>query len=105
MKGIDHRGLPKTVLVEARSLFEAAAEGLEKLHRDGGCRFDQLEVTVREPRGTFAVRPGPARTLAGKPCRGRIDRRDSPEAPRARAAPRPGTKFRHSAHAKGAPAA
>jgi hypothetical protein len=55
---MDARGLPRTVLVEARSLFEAAAEGFEKLHREGGCRFDPLEVTVHEPRGTFQVQPG-----------------------------------------------
>lgn len=58
VRGIDPRGLPKTTTVEAGSLFEAAAAGFEKLHRDGGCQCEALEVTVHEPRATFSVRVG-----------------------------------------------
>jgi len=58
VKGVDTRGLPKAVVVEAHSLFEAAAQGFEKLHQNGGCRFDSLEVTVHEPGATFQVRAG-----------------------------------------------
>jgi len=55
VKGVDPRGLPKTVIVEARSLLEAAAAGFEKLHHDGGCRYAALEITVHEPGRTFQV--------------------------------------------------
>jgi hypothetical protein len=58
VKGVDPRGLPKTATVEAHSLFEAAAQGFEKLHQNGGCRFDSVEITVHEPRATFQVRAG-----------------------------------------------
>jgi len=58
VKGVDTRGLPKAVLVEAHSLFEAAEQGFEKLHQNGDCRFDSLEVTVHKPGATFPVRAG-----------------------------------------------
>lgn len=58
VKGSDPRGLPKTVTVEGCSLLEAAAAGFEKLHREGGCQYTGLEVTVHEPGRTFQVGPG-----------------------------------------------
>ena len=58
VKGLDPRGLPKTVTVEARSLLEAAAAGFEQLHRDRGCQYAALEITVHEPGRTYQVGPG-----------------------------------------------
>jgi hypothetical protein len=56
VRGIDHRGLPKIVLVEAGTLFEAAAAGLEQLYQQEGCLSPVLEVTVHEAAGKHRVR-------------------------------------------------
>ena len=66
-RSVDPRGVPKTVLVEAHSLFEAAAHGFEKLYHDGGCRCDALHVTVHEPGATFEVRAGQLGRVAWPP--------------------------------------
>ena len=42
---LDARGLPCSVQLEAGSLFEAAAAGLEQLH-NSGCLITQLQITV-----------------------------------------------------------
>ena len=53
----EHRGSSRTVTVTAASLYEAAALGYEQLCREG-FPGKVLEVTVWEPRGRYAVRPG-----------------------------------------------
>ena len=54
VRGIDNRGLPKTILLEARSKFEAAAKGLELLNQEGAALGD-VEVTVCEPAASYGV--------------------------------------------------
>jgi predicted Rdx family selenoprotein len=56
VRGQDHRGYPKVVLVEAHTLFEAAARGLEEICRQGG-QVGELEITIQEPGSQFKVRP------------------------------------------------
>lgn len=56
MTGLDSRGLPSSVHVQAHSLFEAAAKGLEELHKNG-CLISQVHVTVHEPRNRYKVHP------------------------------------------------
>jgi hypothetical protein len=48
--------LPWSVYVEADSLFEAAAAGLEQLHNNGGL-ITQVLVTVLEPGKRYKVHP------------------------------------------------
>lgn len=45
VRGQDHRGYPKIVLVEAHTLFEAAARGLEEICRQGG-QVSELEISL-----------------------------------------------------------
>jgi hypothetical protein len=54
--GLDVRGLPCSVQLEAGSLFEAAAAGLEQLHKKG-CLLTQLRTTVHEPAKRYNVHP------------------------------------------------
>ena len=54
--GLDHRGLPASVLVEAGSLFEAAAAGLEELHKKG-CLVTEVQILVHEPGKRYTVHP------------------------------------------------
>ena len=54
--GLDTRGLPCSVHLEAGSLFEAAAAGLEQLHKNG-CLITQLQITVHEPAQKYKVHP------------------------------------------------
>jgi hypothetical protein len=54
--GLDGRGLPFSVHLEAGSLFEAAAAGLEQLHNKG-CLITQLQITVHEPVKKYKVHP------------------------------------------------
>jgi hypothetical protein len=54
--GLDSRGLPYFTLVEAGSLFEAAAAGLEQLHKNG-CLITQLQITIHEPGKRYHVHP------------------------------------------------
>lgn len=54
--GLDSRGLPHSVQVEAGSLFEAAAAGLEQLHKIGGL-ISQVQITVHEPGKQYKVHP------------------------------------------------
>ena len=56
VRGQDHRGLPLVVLVEAQTLFEATALGIEQLHKAGG-RISEVEITVHEPGAQQKVRP------------------------------------------------
>jgi hypothetical protein len=56
VRGRDNQGHPVTVLVEAASLFEATARGLEVIHAKGG-QIGEVEVTVHEPGRTFNVGP------------------------------------------------
>lgn len=56
MTGLDARGMPASVQIEAGSLFEAAAAGLEQLHQRGGL-VSQLQVTVYEPVSQYKVQP------------------------------------------------
>jgi hypothetical protein len=48
--------MPASVQVEAGSLFEAAAAGLEQLHKNGGL-ITQLQITVHEPGKRYKVHP------------------------------------------------
>jgi hypothetical protein len=54
--GLDTRGLPASVLVEAGSLFEAAAVGLEELHKKG-CLLSEVQILVHEPGKRYTVCP------------------------------------------------
>jgi len=55
--GLDSRGLPHSVQVEAGSLFEAAAAaGVEQLHKIG-CLISQVQITVHEPGRQYKVHP------------------------------------------------
>jgi hypothetical protein len=54
VRGVDHRGLPKWVIVEAASLHEAAARATDEIRRDGGDPSD-LEVTMHEPKSAWTV--------------------------------------------------
>ena len=54
--GLDSRGLPASVLVEAGSLFEAAAAGLEELNKRG-CLLTEVQILVHEPGKRYTVRP------------------------------------------------
>jgi hypothetical protein len=54
--GLDARGLPCSVQLEAGSLLEAAAAGLEQLHKNG-CLITQLQITVHEPVKKYKVHP------------------------------------------------
>jgi hypothetical protein len=54
--GLDTRGRPASVLVEAGSLFEAAAAGLEELHKQGGL-LTEVQIRVHEPGKRYTVRP------------------------------------------------
>jgi hypothetical protein len=54
--GLDSRGLPYSVLVEAGSLFEAAAAGLEQLHKQG-CLITEVQILVHEPGKRYTVHP------------------------------------------------
>ncbi len=54
--GLDARGVPVSVQIEAGSLFEAAAAGLEQLHKGGGL-ITQLHITVHEPARQYNVQP------------------------------------------------
>jgi hypothetical protein len=54
--GLDSRGLPASVLVEAASLFEAAAAGLEELHKKG-CLLTEVQILVHEPGKRYTVHP------------------------------------------------
>ncbi len=56
VQGQDHRGLPLIVCVQAATLFEAAAAGLEQLHQLGGT-LSEVEITVHEPGTRSKVRP------------------------------------------------
>ena len=56
VQGQDHRGLPLVVLVQAATLFEAAASGLEQLHQLGG-KLSEVEITVHEAGSRSKVRP------------------------------------------------
>ena len=56
MTGTDSRGLPCSVHVEADSLFEAAAAGLEQLHATGGL-IGTVQITVHEPGKRYTVHP------------------------------------------------
>jgi len=64
--GLDSRGLPSSVQLEAGSLFEAAAAGLEQLHKNG-CLITQLQITVHEPGKRLQSSPRPTRLLAPQP--------------------------------------
>jgi|SRR5579875_38580 len=65
--GVDPRGLPATVVVQACSLFEAAAAGFEQLHRiHGSCDYETLQVTVHEPGRHFHVFPSQLVTWLGR---------------------------------------
>ena len=48
--------MPASVQVEAGSLFEAAATGLEQLYQKGGL-ITQLHITVHEPVKRYKVQP------------------------------------------------
>ena len=54
--GLDSRGLPYSVLVEAGSLFEAAAAGLEQLQKQG-CLITEVQILVHEPGKRYTVHP------------------------------------------------
>ena len=54
--GLDSRGLPHAVHVEAGSLFEAAAAGIEALHQQK-CLVSAVQVTVQEPGQQYQVHP------------------------------------------------
>ena len=56
MTGLDSRGLPISVIVEASSLFEAAAAAIEELHKQK-CPAGELQIVVHEPGRRFTVRP------------------------------------------------
>src|SRR5579875_1469984 len=56
VKGLDSRGLPVSVHVEAESLFEAAAAGLEEIHNGGGL-ITEVHVTIHAPVQQFKVHP------------------------------------------------
>ncbi len=48
--------MPASVQIEAGSLFEAAAAGLEELCKRGGL-ITQLQITVHQPVRQFKVQP------------------------------------------------
>ena len=54
--GLDSRGIPAFVLVEAGSLFEAAAAGFDELHKKG-CLPTEVQILVYEPGKRYTVRP------------------------------------------------
>ena len=79
--GLDSRGLPYSVQVEASSLYEAAAAGLEQLHKNG-CLITQVQVAVLAPVRHYKVHPrqlerwlrsyGPDDTVGLRALKGRI---------------------------------
>jgi hypothetical protein len=56
VRGQDHRGYPLRVHVEAGSLFEAAARGMEQIMIAGG-QPSELEVTQHVPKQAWKVSP------------------------------------------------
>lgn len=48
VRGLDNRGWPLTVIVEARSVYEAAALGMEAIRKEDG-RPSDLVVTMHKP--------------------------------------------------------
>jgi hypothetical protein len=54
--GVDSRGLPCSVLVEAAPLFEAAAADIEELHKQR-CPITHVQVLVHEPGKRYTVHP------------------------------------------------
>jgi hypothetical protein len=56
VKGQDDRGHPLSVHVEAGSMLEAAARGMDALSRSGG-RPSELEITMHVPGKTWKINP------------------------------------------------
>jgi hypothetical protein len=56
VKGEDHRGYPLSVHVEAGSVLEAAARGMDEIKRAGG-RPSALEITLHVPGQTWKIAP------------------------------------------------
>jgi hypothetical protein len=54
--GKDFRGYPKTVAVEASSVYEAAVRAMDELRKDGG-PVSELQVTIHEPGRSWKVQP------------------------------------------------
>lgn len=54
VKGLDYRGYPTTVIVEAYTVFEAAARAMDEIGKDGGKPSD-VKVTMHEPRKAWTV--------------------------------------------------
>lgn len=54
--GLDFRGLPLAVLVEADSLFEAAAAGIEQVHKQKGL-LSEVQIEIQEPGRSHRVHP------------------------------------------------
>jgi hypothetical protein len=57
VKGEEHRGYPMTVHVEAGSVLEAAARGMEEIRNAGG-RPSELEITQHVPKQAWKVSTG-----------------------------------------------
>jgi hypothetical protein len=54
VRGFDHRGDPMTFHVEAGSVLEAAARGMEEIRKAGG-RPSELEITQHVPKQAWKV--------------------------------------------------
>ena len=54
--GQDFCGSPKTIVVAAASVFEAAARAMEEFCKEGGF-VSELKVTIHEPSRTWKVQP------------------------------------------------
>jgi len=56
VRGVDHRGDPLTFRVEAGSVLEAAARGMEEIRMAGG-QPSELEITQHVPKQAWKVSP------------------------------------------------
>jgi len=56
VRGFDHRGDPMTFHVEAGSVLEAAARGMEEIRKAGG-RPSELKITQHVPKHAWKVSP------------------------------------------------
>lgn len=56
VKGQDHQGYPLRVHVEAGSLLEAAARGMEEIRKAGG-KPSELEITQHVPKQAWKITP------------------------------------------------
>ena len=65
VKGQDHRGYPMRVHVEAGSVLEAAARGMDEIRKAGG-RPSELEITQHVPKQGWTVSPDQLLSWASK---------------------------------------